>query len=359
MPIYCKIKSNPITNLDKKVLRWFDKSGRKDLPWQQNKNPYRVWVSEIMLQQTQVSTVIPFYLRFLDHFPTLDSLAKSSLDAVLHLWGGLGYYSRARNLHRTAEIIKEDYSGEFPAELNLLEKLPGIGRSTAGAILALAFQKRVPILDGNVKRVLSRLHGVTEWPGEKNITEQLWQLADHYTPSSRVADYTQAIMDLGATLCVRGKPHCEKCPLQLDCIAHQLGIEKSLPTSKPKKILPIRHVTFLIVRNDHSVLLEKRPPTGIWGGLWSFPELMDTPSDDEIRKFVTQRFPCAIENIKLLKNHRHTFSHFHMEIYPAVISIRKLKHKMLEDSQQIWYNLDKPATVGLPAPITTLLSNLI
>jgi len=229
--------------LQKLIFTWFDRYGRKNLPWQQNKTPYRVWLSEVMLQQTQVSTVIPYFERFLQQFPDIESLANAPLDSVLHLWTGLGYYSRARNLHKTAGLIKKNFAGIFPETLDALEDLPGIGRSTAGAILSIAFKKPAAILDGNVKRVLTRLQGLTEWPGEKESLTYLWKAAIHYTPLNRPDDYAQAMMDLGATICVRGTPSCEKCPLKKYCIAHLQGIEKNLPRQKPKKKLPVRHAT--------------------------------------------------------------------------------------------------------------------
>jgi A/G-specific adenine glycosylase len=343
-------------NFQKSVLTWFDNHGRKDLPWQHNKTPYRVWVSEIMLQQTQVTTVIPYYLRFMEHFPDISSLAKASEDEVLHLWTGLGYYSRARNLHRTAKIIASN--GQFPDELSELEKLPGIGLSTAGAILAIAFEKKATILDGNVKRVLTRSHGISEWPGAKKISDQLWEIAEKLTPNERVADYTQAIMDLGATICVRGKPHCETCPLEKMCVAHSQGIEAKLPQSKPRKSLPIRQATLLILQNNNQIFLEKRPPAGIWGGLWSLPEISGHVALHEIKKICAERFKFEMIELKLKECFRHTFSHFHLDIIPAVVVIKRTKLKVMEDGQQIWYNLRDPAVVGLPAPVKKLLSGI-
>lgn len=338
----------------KRMLTWFDQHGRKDLPWQHNKTPYRVWVSEIMLQQTQVTTVIPYFSKFMEHFPDIESLAKAKEDEVLHLWTGLGYYSRARNLHRAAKIIAQQ--GQFPNELSELEKLPGIGRSTAGAMLAIAFEKQATILDGNVKRVLTRLHGITEWPGTKKISDQLWIIAEKLTPAERTADYTQAIMDLGATICTRGKPNCSHCPLEKICIAHAQGIEAKLPQPKPRKSLPVRQTTLLILQNNNQVLLQKRPPVGIWGGLWSLPEISGHVTIQEIKKFCSNQF--EIVEMKLKDSFRHTFSHFHLDIIPAIVVIKKIKIKIMEDNQQIWYNLNKPAVVGLPAPIKKLLSGI-
>lgn len=340
------------------LLAWFDTHGRKTLPWQQNKNPYRVWVSEIMLQQTQVSTVIAYFERFMQRFPDLDTLAAATEDEVMHYWTGLGYYSRARNLHRTAKIIQQN--GHFPDDLIELEKLPGIGRSTAGAILAIAFQKKATILDGNVKRVLARFHAIQEWPGEKKVIDQLWNFAEDYTPTRRIADYTQAIMDLGATICIRGKPQCSVCPLQKKCLAHSLGIESTLPHPKPRKVLPIRETMLLILRkNEENVLLLKRPPIGVWAGLWSLPEISGTATEKEIKKFCAKNFNFDIKNMKFSERFRHTFSHFHLDILPVEIFVKPTeKYKVMTAEQQIWYNLREPATVGLPAPIKLLLSKL-
>ena len=277
------------------VLAWFDEHGRKTLPWQYNKTPYRVWISEIMLQQTQVSTVIPYFERFLQTFPTVESLAAASEDSVLHLWTGLGYYSRARNLQLAAKTIVESYAGNLPADSDELQKLPGIGRSTAGAILAIAFEKRAAILDGNVKRVMTRLHGILEWPGEKSVHDTLWKLVEKFVPVERVADYTQAMMDIGATLCVRGKPQCLRCPLQKYCVADREGIAASLPKKKTTLQLPTRQVTLLILqKNRHFVLLEKRPATGVWGGLWSLPEIPGTPTKARVKKICGTRFAFPV-----------------------------------------------------------------
>lgn len=342
----------------KKILTWFTQHGRKTLPWQINKTPYRVWVSEIMLQQTQVTTVIPYFLRFMEKFPDITTLANAPEDEVLHLWTGLGYYTRARNLHRTAKIITDNFSNQFPADQSALENLPGIGRSTAGAILAIAFEKRAAILDGNVKRVLTRYHGITEWPGEKSTHEKLWQLAEKFTPTKQIANYTQAMMDMGATLCTRSKPNCTLCPLQTSCAAYTQGIQNTLPKSKPKKSLPIRQTTLLIFQHHQNVLLEKRPPAGIWGSLWSLPEIAGQPTLAEIKQFCTQRFRLEITDLTPNNIFRHTFSHFHLDISPMLISIKKPKRKLMEDAQQIWYNLQEPVNLGLPAPIKLLLSKL-
>ncbi|EKD72426.1 MAG: hypothetical protein ACD_45C00679G0005 [uncultured bacterium] len=340
------------------VLNWFDQCGRKNLPWQQEKNPYRVFISEIMLQQTQVSTVIPYFQRFMERFPDVQTLANANEDAVLHVWTGLGYYNRARNLHRTAKIVLQDFQGKFPTELITLQSLPGIGRSTAGAILSIALQKKAAILDGNVRRVLTRLYAITTWPSEKKTSEQLWHIAEKLTPQKRVADYTQAMMDIGATVCIRGKPHCAICPFKKVCLAHKLGIEKNVPHPKPKKILPVRQTTFLILRNQQHTLLEKRAAMGVWNGLWSFPETTGFSTLHDVQTICQQRFRLAVQAITLGESFRHTFSHFHLDILPAFVTIKSRPSKIMDNEQQIWYNLHHSQAIGLPAPVKKLLKNL-
>ena len=347
------------TEFHKKLLPWFDQHGRKHLPWQMNKNPYRVWVSEVMLQQTQVSTVIPYFLRFTEQFPDVIALAEAQENNVLHLWAGLGYYSRARNLHRTAKIIQQEYNGDFPNDVIRLQTLPGIGRSTAGAILATAFNQRATILDGNVKRVLTRVHGITEWPGKKSVEDQLWQLADNHTPTERIADYTQAIMDLGATLCTRSKPRCIDCPFQPSCLAHQQGLTAVIPKKKASSALPVREVTWLMLCYREQLLLQKRPSSGIWGGLWTVPEITGKVDADAIRQFCQQHLQVAIEKAKPLPSFRHTFSHFHLDIFPTRIHLAKPPRKIMEDEQQVWYKLHQPQPLGIPAPVQSLLRSLL
>jgi A/G-specific adenine glycosylase len=345
-------------DFSKSILKWFDQHGRKNLPWQENKTPYRVWVSEIMLQQTQVTTVIPYFKKFMQQFPDVSALANATEDTVLHLWTGLGYYTRARNLHKTAKIIHENFSGIFPDDIYDLEKLPGIGLSTAGAIVSIAFKKPATILDGNVKRVLTRYHGIKEWPGEKNTLEQLWKIAESYTPSKRADDYSQAIMDLGATICIRGKPLCNVCPLKKTCVALEKNIAKELPASKPKKILAVRKATILFIQKNASVLLEKRPPIGIWGGLWCPPQISEHVSEKQIKDFCFERFSFRPTDIKLGNEFRHTFSHFHLDILPVNISLSFTKSKIMDSEQQIWYNLTDSQTVGLPAPVKKIIEML-
>lgn len=327
------------------VLTWFDHYGRKNLPWQQPATPYRVWVSEVMLQQTQVVTVLPYFNRFMQRFPTVESLAHAPLDAVLQHWAGLGYYARARNLHKAAQQI--DKQGFFPATLADLTALPGVGVSTAGAILSIAFQIAAPILDGNVRRVLARFAALDGWPGEREIQSQLWQLSAFYTPNQRVADYTQAMMDLGATVCTRSKPLCACCPLMQNCQAYQQHRTGELPTRKKAKPLPIKTVVFLALTNQQRFYLEKRPPTGIWGGLWSLPEF---DSLDAARAWCTQNH-LAISSEKILEKQRHTFTHYHLDYTP----LRLDSENVIEDRQNVWYNGKEIFTLALPAPITQLM----
>ncbi|MBD3609161.1 MAG: A/G-specific adenine glycosylase, partial [Gammaproteobacteria bacterium] len=262
-----------------RLLVWFDQHGRKELPWKSS-DPYRVWISEIMLQQTQVTTVIPYFERFITRFPDIATLAMAKQDEVLHLWTGLGYYARARNLHKAAQIIQQQYQGRFPEDFDQVIALPGIGRSTAGAILAQAMEQRHAILDGNVKRLLSRLYVIEGWPGEKQTENKLWQLAEELTPRQRIADYTQAVMDIGATLCKRSKPDCDHCPFHNHCQARRQGRQAELPHRKPKKDKPVKRCHMLILQDAQGhVLLQQRPPSGIWGGLWSLPEC---PEDIDI-----------------------------------------------------------------------------
>ena len=340
------------------MLTWFDQHGRKHLPWQQNKTPYRVWISEIMLQQTQVTAVIPYFERFMQTFPDLPSLAAASSDAVLHQWAGHGYYSRARNLHAAAQMVMQEFAGKFPDTLEDLQKLPGIGRSTAGAILSIAFQQRATIMDGNVKRVLARYLGITDPVNEKAVENALWETATELTPAKRSADYTQAIMDLGATLCTRSKPNCEQCPFVRDCVACAEDIVSELPAKKATKKIPTRQATLLLVRHKGKILLCKRPTTGIWGGLWSLPEFSGEPDKKLLRQFCLQELGGAVGDFETLASFRHTFSHYHLEIHPVIVTLARLPAKVMEAERQIWYNPSEPTAVGLPKPVQFLLSKL-
>ena len=336
------------------LLAWWDQHGRKDLPWQRQATPYRVWVSEIMLQQTQVSTVIPYFQRFMARFPAIENLATATADEVLHHWSGLGYYARARNLHQAAQIIQERYHGQFPLEIAAVMNLPGIGRSTASAILALAAGQVHSILDGNVKRVLTRLHAIEGWPGNKQVENRLWQLAEHHTPTRRVAHYTQAIMDLGATLCTRSRPGCELCPAQAQCRAYAQRRATDFPTPKPRGSLPVRRTHLLLVRNGSTgILLTKRPPAGIWGGLWSLPEC---DLGDDVGEWCRRCLgfeACEEERWPVL---RHTFSHFHLDIHPVVVNVGARAAVAMDDAESVWYNPQKPQRLGLAAPVQQLLN---
>jgi len=335
------------------LLNWFDQHGRHTLPWQIDRSPYRVWVSEIMLQQTQVATVIPYFERFMQRFADIQQLARAELDEVLHLWTGLGYYARARNLHKAAGIITEHYNGQFPEQFDDVLGLPGIGRSTAGAILAQSLEQRHTILDGNVKRVLTRLHAIAGWPGQKHVEQQLWQLADQYTPGSRLADYSQAIMDLGATLCTRSKPRCGDCPVSSLCQARQQDIVNQFPAARPKKTLPVRQTRMLLLQDKHGqYLLQQRPPSGIWGGLWSFPEC---PLDHDIQHWCQTQFGLLIGPVEQANTVRHSFSHFHLDIQPHYAQLKDHTDHVMEATATVWYNTRQPEVLGLPGPVKLLL----
>lgn len=343
-----------------KLLNWFDDHGRKNLPWQQNKTPYRVWISEIMLQQTQVTTVIPYFLKFMERFPGVSDLATASEDEVLHYWSGLGYYSRARNLHKAAKKVVEFFSGEFPRSVEQLMELPGIGRSTAGAIASISMGIRAPIMDGNVKRVLTRYFAIHGWPGQTRIANELWEIADRLTPENRVGDYTQVMMDLGATVCKRSKPTCDVCPLEDDCLAHQTRQEKRFPEPKPKQNKPEKSTVMLMVVNQFGkVLLEKRPPAGIWGGLWSFPEISDP---NLVVEQTLEKTGLTLTDYDFWQSFRHTFSHYHLNITPALTFVecpdQSANHMINDSNTYRWFSLDQPTELGLAAPVKKLLQKI-
>ena len=339
-----------------RLLDWFDQNGRHDLPWQTEPTPYRVWVSEIMLQQTQVATVIPYFERFMERFATVDELAAAETDQVLHLWTGLGYYARARNLHTAAKTIMDSHDGVFPNSVEGLMGLAGIGQSTAGAIAAISMGVRAPILDGNVKRVLARYHCIGGWPEQSAVKKELWRLAESLTPNERVDDYTQAIMDLGATVCTRSKPACKHCPFQPDCSALKQGRVAEFPGKKTKKTIPTRSVAMFILQDEAgSVLLQKRPATGIWGSLYSLPESPDPNTLPELGSASLQRMERS--GMRQLDSIRHSFSHYHLDITPVLISTRR-PNEVAETSRWLWYPLDHSLEVGLAAPVKKLLSRL-
>jgi A/G-specific adenine glycosylase len=338
------------------IIHWHRKSGRHDLPWQENPGSYRVWVSEIMLQQTQVSTVIPYYNTFMQTFADVAELAAADVDQVLHLWTGLGYYARARNLHKAAQIVCEQYAGKFPETLETLMTLPGIGRSTAGAILSLSLNKPEAILDGNVKRVLTRYHALPGWPGKKKVEDQLWQLAIQHTPTRNTAEYTQAIMDLGATVCTRTRPKCDACPLQADCQAEKQNLQGLLPEKKPKKTLPVKQTVFVIIENaEGEILLVKRPPSGIWGGLWGFPECA---GEKELTDWLDSKRAYVVDEPQQQPVLRHTFSHFHLDIKPVKLKLLSTANKVEDKSGECWYKPDGGLKLGMAAPVKKLIDGL-
>ncbi len=309
-----------------------------------------------MLQQTQVGTVIPFFLRFMERFPDVHSLAAADRDQVLHLWTGLGYYARARNLHKAARTICDEFKGEFPASVEQLTTLSGVGKSTAGAIAALSLGVRAPILDGNVKRVLTRFHAIAGYPEKSDIKQQLWEIAESLTPSQNFAEYTQAIMDLGATVCTRSKPQCEECPVAQDCKACLTDTIGSYPGRKPKKSLPVRSVTMFVLRNQHAeVLLERRPPSGIWGSLYCLPEF-DEDVAPEVKSIQAIALPS--DGRVQLSEIRHSFSHFHLHIKPVLINVVHDKTGIADSNHWLWYPLDHSVEVGLAAPVKKLLVSL-
>ncbi|MEM7304313.1 MAG: A/G-specific adenine glycosylase [Pseudomonadota bacterium] len=338
-----------------RVLRWAKHSGRKHLPWQQHPTPYRVWVSEIMLQQTQVDTVIPYYEKFMQSFADIDALANASQDDVLHHWSGLGYYARARNLHKTAQIIRDQYHHQFPLDIDEVIALPGIGKSTAAAILSLSHNQRHAILDGNVKRVLARHTGTPGWPGLSKVEKKLWQIAEQRTPNKNNARYTQAMMDLGAMICTRRQPLCPECPVQEDCIAQIKNLQASLPAPKPKKKIPTREVVMLLVINQKSdVLMQRRPNTGLWGGLWSFPEFETQALALQWCSRMFHQVPDVQEKLAKLT---HTFSHFKLIISPITLRFHTPIHWVMEADDWVWYKKNS-SRAGLAAPVDKLIKQI-
>jgi A/G-specific adenine glycosylase len=349
------VVESPYTRLTSALIEWHAQRGRHDLPWQKERSPYRVWISEIMLQQTQVATVVPYYERFITRFPDVATLAAAPIDDVLHLWTGLGYYARARNLHRAARRICADLGGDVPRSFAALVTLPGIGRSTAGAILALSCGEPFAILDGNAKRVLARFFGERGPSTEGATIKRLWQLAERCTPHRDVAIYTQAIMDLGATVCVRRRPLCAFCPLSEACVARRTGRQHEIPAPRVARARRSREVFMLIaVRQDRAVLLERRPESGIWGGLWCLPEF-DTLSAARI--FADQSLQHNHEEPQALEMVQHSFTHFDLVISPLLTRCSG-PAGVMDENQSLWYNTHGPARIGMPAPIKTLLDRL-
>ena len=346
-------KGDAHDDLASRLLRWFDVSGRHDLPWQHPRTPYRVWLSEIMLQQTQVKTVIPYFERFVEALPTLPALAAAPGDQVMALWSGLGYYARARNLQAAAQRCVELHDGELPRDIEALTALPGIGRSTAAAILSQAWGDRHAILDGNVKRVMARYHGVDGYPGLPAVEKQLWQHVEAHLPAGRMADYTQAQMDLGATLCTRSDPACVLCPLQDDCVARIQGRVAELPTPKPGKAVPQKHACVLWLENAAGeVLMLRRPPTGIWASLWTLPQADDAAaSEDWFAREIRGDFARA-ESLPPID---HAFSHYKLRLQPLRIRDVALRGRVGDNESLRWVGRDEFAALGIPAPIRKLL----
>jgi len=329
-----------------RLLAWWAENGRHDLPWQRPRDAYRVWVSEIMLQQTRVETVVGYFERFIKRFPDVEALATAELDEVLALWSGLGYYARARNLHAAARKVVEEFAGRLPEDEPTLEQLPGIGRSTAAAILAQAFGQRAVILDGNVKRVLARHAAIQGWPGAPAVERDLWRAADARTPAERAADYTQAIMDLGATLCRRRDPACQACPVAADCLAFQRNLQHELPTPRPARKLPERASRFLIARDGSDrLLLVRRPPSGIWGGLWCLPEAGEL----DVETLEALPGPHAI---------RHVFTHFALHMSFEHVRVVEASTLIADASDHEWFSLEQALATGLPQPVRKVLKDL-
>jgi A/G-specific adenine glycosylase len=340
-----------------RLISWQEHSGRRDLPWQNTRDAYRIWISEIMLQQTQVATVIPYYQRFLSAFPDVHSLASASIDSVLQLWSGLGYYRRAHLLHRAAKEVVSGHGGVFPCDAAGLETLPGVGRSTAAAIAAFAYGERGAILDGNVKRVLARHEGVEGYAGEPAVAQLLWARAEALLPHERIEPYTQALMDLGATICLRSTPACARCPVADDCVARLASRIAELPLPRPRKPLPQREVSVLLIGRGCEILLERRPPTGIWAGLWSLPEV---ERGADIAAFCFEHFGAAVAAGETLAPIEHAFTHFRLRLTPLMCKVERWPARM-EDSGRgacVWLPLSDAIGAALPAPIKKLLRSL-
>ncbi|WED22197.1 A/G-specific adenine glycosylase [Vibrio sp. JC009] len=345
-----------MTPFSQAILTWYEAYGRKELPWQKEKTLYKVWLSEIMLQQTQVTTVIPYFERFVERFPTITDLANAHQDEVLHLWTGLGYYARARNLHKAAQIVRDRYQGEFPTDITAVNELPGVGRSTAGAVLSSVLNQPHAILDGNVKRTLARCFTVEGWPGKKAVESRLWELAEQHTPETDVDKYNQAMMDMGALVCTRSRPKCSLCPVESFCEAKKQGRESEFPGKKPKKEKPVKETWFIMLYHDNQVWLEQRPQSGIWGGLFCFPQ--NEHADIQLQLDSRAISDSDIESVTNLISFRHTFSHYHLDITPLLIKLNKQPGLIMEGAGGLWYNLSQPEQIGLAAPVKQLIEAL-
>jgi A/G-specific adenine glycosylase len=343
-----------MTDFTTQVIRWQKKHGRHDLPWQNTRDAYRIWLSEIMLQQTQVATVIPYYRRFLRRFPDIKSLAAAPLDDVLAAWSGLGYYSRARNLHRAAQFIAAHHRGRFPGDFEAVLALPGIGRSTAAAICVFAFGDCRAILDGNVKRLFARRFGIAGYPGDAKTAARLWRAAEQQLPRRNVESYTQGLMDLGAAVCVRGKPRCDACPVTRECIARRRGTISELPAPRPRRSLPLRRTRMLVLLHAGQVLLEKRATSGIWGGMWSLPEV--TP-DTDVARLCAQRYGAEIATSAALPAVAHGFTHFKLDIEPQRLGVARVAPRAAAPGV-MWLPLGEALGAAIPAPVRRILAQL-
>jgi A/G-specific adenine glycosylase len=339
------------TTFARDVIAWQRAHGRHDLPWQNTRDAYAIWVSEVMLQQTQVATVIPYYERFMARFPNEKALAAAPLDDVLTHWSGLGYYSRARNLHRAAQVMRDGHGGRFPASLEEVASLPGVGRSTAAAIVVFAYGGRHAILDGNVKRVLARHCGIAGYPGDKKVANELWSAAERLLPRQDVEAYTQGLMDLGATVCLRTRPRCTQCPVSGACLALRGGLIDSLPSPRPRKALPHKKTVMLVLEHAGSLLLEKRPAPGIWGGLWCFPEL---GAGEDVAAVCAQRFGARFDAVERLPDVEHGFTHFSLTISPQRLKVCALEPRVAQAEQQ-WLQIEKVTEAAIPTPVRRIL----
>ncbi|MDH3448061.1 MAG: A/G-specific adenine glycosylase [Gammaproteobacteria bacterium] len=338
-----------------RVLGWYRRYGRHDLPWQRQ-DAYRVWLAEIMLQQTQVSTVIPYYQNFIERFPGIGQLAEASIDEVLRHWQGLGYYARARNLHKAAQVIRDRHDGRFPESFAAVEALPGVGQSTAGAILSFAFGQRWPILDGNVKRVLARCFCVQGWYGRSDTMKQLWYLAESVTPELNAPDFNQAMMDIGSMLCVKSRPKCEACPLKSICASYRHHCQADYPQRKPVRAKPHKHTLMLLHRCGDQVLLWRRPPSGIWGGLWSLPEVDSARAIELWQQSFLQltQAPQTFQQDVI----RHQFTHYSLDISLAIIELENLPQKISDTDNYAWVDIANLSQHGLPTPVRKLFDSL-
>ena len=342
------------TSIAAKLIAWQKQHGRHDLPWQGTRDPYAIWLSEIMLQQTQVATVIPYYNRFIARFPDFASLAAAPVDEVMKLWSGLGYYSRARNLHKAAQAVVGAHGGRFPRRFEDVAALPGVGRSTAAAICVFARGARHAILDGNVKRVLARLRGVKGFPGDKKVADRLWSEAEKLLPRRGIEAYTQGLMDLGATVCVRTKPRCAACPLRAGCVAFGRGWVGELPAARPRKKRPHRSTVMLVLTRAGEVLLEKRPPSGIWGGMWCLPE---AARKSDLEAYCLKRFGAHVLEVERLPKLAHGFTHFSLDIHPLRLRVSALVPQAAEPGIA-WLSLEDARGAAIPTPVRKILATL-